>query len=183
MNITMTINAETPAELFSTVKGCAAQIAGECPTATPDKPAAPANSTIAPANPTIAPANPTTAPVSPVVAPPASTTPAAPSASASTAAASTSAGTAPAPMTAPTNAAMTAPTAAPAAGPAPVPLAETPAYTIEDISKAGAGLAQAGRVNELVALLAQFGVRACMELKPEQYGAFATALRGLGANI
>lgn len=166
MNITMTINAETPAELFSTVKGCAAQIAAECPTATPE-----------------APANPTTAPGSPVVAPPASTTPAAPSASASTAAASTSAGTAPAPMTAPTTAATTVPTAAPAAGPAPVPLAETPAYTIEDISKAGAGLAQAGRVNELVALLGQFGVRACMELKPEQYGAFATALRGLGANI
>lgn len=86
-------------------------------------------------------------------------------------------------MTAPTSAATTAPTAAPAAAPAPVPLAETPAYTIEDISKAGAGLAQAGRVNDLVALLAQFGVRACMELKPEQYGAFATALRGLGATI
>ena len=170
MNITMTITAETPVELFSIVKGCAAMIAAECPTATPTAaPEAPA----APANPTPAPASPS----------PVSTREAAPSASASTATSSTCAATTPANMIAKTSAATTAPTAAPAAAPAPVPLAETPAYTIEDISKAGAGLAQAGRVNDLVALLAQFGVRACMELKPEQYGAFATALRGLGATI
>ena len=171
MNITMTITAETPVELFSTVKGCAAMIAAECPTATPTaEPEAPA-----------APANPTPAPTSPS---PVSTREAAPSAPASTAATTSTVVPSPAPvMTAPTSAATTAPTAAPAAAPAPVPLAETPAYTIEDISKAGAGLAQAGRVNDLVALLAQFGVRACMELKPEQYGAFATALRGLGATI
>jgi hypothetical protein len=36
---------------------------------------------------------------------------------------------------------------------------------------------------ELSALLQQFGVPAITELKPEQLGPFAIALRGLGARI
>ena len=38
-------------------------------------------------------------------------------------------------------------------------------------------------VDTLLALLAKYGVQAVTQLKPEQYGAFATELRGLGAQI
>ena len=44
-------------------------------------------------------------------------------------------------------------------------------------------LMDAGRVDELVNLLHSFGVQAVTDLKPEQMGAFATALRGMGAKI
>lgn len=39
------------------------------------------------------------------------------------------------------------------------------------------------KVNELINLLHSFGVQAVMDLKPEQLGAFATAMRELGAKI
>ena len=58
-----------------------------------------------------------------------------------------------------------------------------PQYTIDQIMKAGATLMDAGRVDDLMNLLHNFGVAAVTELKPEQTGAFATALRGLGAKI
>ena len=86
--------------------------------------------------------------------------------------------------------AQTAPTApAPAANapvnyPAPgIPLAQPPKYTVDQIMAAGAMLMDAGKVNELMNLLHSFGVQAVMDLKPEQLGAFATALRELGAKI
>lgn len=76
-------------------------------------------------------------------------------------------------------AATTAPTA-----PMPTaPLAEAPKFTIDEITKAGGEFAQAGHMPELVNLLQQFGVQAVTQLKPEQIGPFATALRGLGAKI
>ncbi len=77
-------------------------------------------------------------------------------------------------------------TSAPAGFPAPnagVPLAQPPQYTVDQIMAAGATLMDAGRVNDLMALLHSFGVQAVTDLKPEQMGAFATALRGLGAKI
>ena len=58
-----------------------------------------------------------------------------------------------------------------------------PQYTIDQIMKAGATLMDAGRVDDLMNLLHNFGVSAVTELKPEQTGAFATALRSLGAKI
>lgn len=68
--------------------------------------------------------------------------------------------------------------------PAPnVPLAQAPKYTVEQIMSAGAMLMDAGKVNELMNLLHSFGVQAVVDLKPEQLGAFATALRELGAKI
>ena len=85
---------------------------------------------------------------------------------------------APAPMPA-------APTA-PAAAPAPVaPVAPAPAYTMAQISKAGADLASQdpAKMPELLALLQGYGVRAITELQPDQLGAFASALRGLGAKL
>lgn len=74
--------------------------------------------------------------------------------------------------------------AAPTNFPAPsVPLAQPPKYTTEQIMNAGATLMDAGKVNELMNLLHSFGVQAVMDLKPEQLGAFATAMRELGAKI
>lgn len=81
---------------------------------------------------------------------------------------------------------------APASVPAPpsaVPAAQqavptsTTAYTADDLAKAAISLMDAGRQNELIALLQQFGVAAVPNLLPAQYGAFATALRGMGAQI
>lgn len=74
--------------------------------------------------------------------------------------------------------------AAPVNYPAPsVPLAQPPKYTVDRIMAAGATLMDAGKANELMALLHSFGVQAVMDLKPEQLGAFATAMRELGAKI
>lgn len=64
-----------------------------------------------------------------------------------------------------------------------VPVAPPCEYTIEQIQLACAPLMDAGRQQELVNLLAQFGVQALPQLQKEQLGAFATALRGLGAKI
>lgn len=66
------------------------------------------------------------------------------------------------------------PTAAPTAA---------PSYTMDQIAKAGAELAQAGKMPQLMALLQQHGVQAVTQLRPEQYGDFAAALRGLGAQL
>ena len=91
-------------------------------------------------------------------------------------------------------------TAAPAVNPAPqtagpataspsnpqpsaVPLSTAPQYTVDQIMAAGATLMDAGRVNDLMNLLRSFGVQAVTDLKVEQYGAFVTALRNLGAKI
>ena len=65
----------------------------------------------------------------------------------------------------------------------PVPTAPAPQYTKEQIMAAGATLMDAGRINDLYALLHSFGVQAVMDLKPDQLGPFATALRELGAKI
>lgn len=64
-----------------------------------------------------------------------------------------------------------------------VPVAAPPQYTTEQIMEAGATLMDAGKINELMALLQRFGVQAVMDLKPEQLGPFATAMRELGAKI
>ena len=79
----------------------------------------------------------------------------------------------------------TLPGSAPAAAPIAAPVAPAPTYTVEQIGRAGADLAtQApGKMPELLALLQKYGARAITELKPEQLGAFATELRGLGAKL
>lgn len=48
---------------------------------------------------------------------------------------------------------------------------------------AGAALIDAGKINELMGLLNNFGVQAVTQLKQDQLGAFATELRKLGAQI
>ncbi len=59
----------------------------------------------------------------------------------------------------------------------------TPAYTLDQISRAGVSLVDAGKMQQLLELLGRYGVQAITQLQPEQYGAFATELRGLGAQI
>ncbi len=64
------------------------------------------------------------------------------------------------------------------------PVQTTPqSYTKDDLAKAAMTLMDAGRQPDLLNLLAQFGVDSLPAIPPEQYGAFATALRGLGAQI
>lgn len=48
-------------------------------------------------------------------------------------------------------------------------------YTPDDLARAAFALMDSGRQQELIGLLQQFGVNAIPELKPEQFGAFATA--------
>lgn len=56
---------------------------------------------------------------------------------------------------------------------------------MNQISKAGAELISADpvKMGALQGLLARFNVASIPELKEEQFGAFATELRELGANI
>lgn len=128
-------------------------------------------------------AAPVAAPVAPVAAPvgpaPVNPTPGpAPTTAAPVAAPSPS----PTPVT---NAPTAGPTsAAPGNTPAPaVPVTGAPAYTLDQISRAGASLVDAGKMQQLLELLGRYGVQAVTQLKPEQYGAFATELRALGAQI
>ena len=69
----------------------------------------------------------------------------------------------------------------------PVPQTTVPTaaqtYTLEQLSVAGTQLVDAGRMAELQQLLASFGVNSMMQLPKEQYGAFATQLRAMGAKI
>lgn len=73
--------------------------------------------------------------------------------------------------------------AAPVPVPTAAPVASQAAYTFEQLQTAAGSLVTAGKQNDLFALLGQFGLQAMTQLAPEQYGAFATALRGLGAKI
>lgn len=89
-----------------------------------------------------------------------------------------------APAAPPAPAAPTAPTApvAPATPAAPVPTTQV-SYKPDDLARAAMSLMDSGRQPDLIALLGQFGVVSIPDLRPEQYGAFATALRGMGAQI
>lgn len=80
--------------------------------------------------------------------------------------------TAPAPQT---------PPAQPAA-PAAVPTTEH-TYTAEELQVAAVTLVDKGMMAQLQEMLHQFGVSSLPELPAEKYGAFATALRGMGAQI
>ena len=68
--------------------------------------------------------------------------------------------------------------------PAPTPVPTTQvSYDINQLAVAATGLMDAGKQQDLMNLLAKFGVQALTQLPKEQYGAFATELRALGANI
>ena len=69
--------------------------------------------------------------------------------------------------------------------PPSAPAAPGPMSPVATAPTAGANLTRAdpSKMAQLVALLQQYGVQAVTQLAPEHYGAFATALRGLGAAI
>ena len=100
---------------------------------------------------------------------------------------------APQPAVNPTPAAVIPQTAAPTAPSAPAPspaipmtpVTEAPKYSIDDIARAGAELAQQGpdKIAALTGLLQQFGLQAVTQLRTEQRGPFVLAMRGMGARI
>lgn len=65
---------------------------------------------------------------------------------------------------------------------APVPTA-APQYTLDMIATAGSALIDAGKLDQLMQLLAKFGVDSLTNLAPASYGAVAAELRALGAAI
>lgn len=90
----------------------------------------------------------------------------------------------PAPAPAPAPAVAPVPTVtAPTPTPAPAPAPTEKVYTFADISAAGSALLEQNKMPQLMALLAQFGVQAVTQLKPEQYAGVAVGLRELGASI
>lgn len=93
--------------------------------------------------------------------------------------------TAPAASVAPVPTAPATPAAVPTAPVTPAPAIPTSAhtYTPDELAKAAMPLMDAGKQQELIGLVHQFGASSIPELRPEQYGAFATALRGMGAQI
>ena len=68
------------------------------------------------------------------------------------------------------------------AAPQAVPTS-APSYTMDQIAVASTRLMEKGLRDELLQLLSSFGVQALTSLPQEQYGAFATKLREMGANI
>lgn len=58
-----------------------------------------------------------------------------------------------------------------------------PGYTMDQLAVAATQLMDAGKRADLLQLLASFGVNALTALPKEQYGAFATKLREMGAKI
>jgi len=153
----MKIKIEVPDLAAAICKLAAAITPPDINTLTPDEPRGiPAAAPVAPvaAPAPAAPVNPTPAPVAPVAAPVAPTAP--------------------------------VPTEQPAApvaqAPAAVPVT-APTYTLDQIARAGASLVDAGKMEQLLALLARYGVAAVTQLQPDQFGVFATELRALGAQI
>lgn len=71
--------------------------------------------------------------------------------------------------------------AAPTPAPAPVPAA--PKIDMNAISRAGAGLIDQGKMQEVLAVLAKYGVQVITQLQENQFEAFAADLRALGAAI
>lgn len=81
--------------------------------------------------------------------------------------------------------AVPAPAVTPVANAVPtgaVPTA-TPQYTIDMLATAGSSLIDAGKMDQLLQVLAKHGVASLTNIKPENYGAVATDLRALGAAI
>lgn len=160
----MKITVEAPDLAASIIKLAEAIASGPDPNLlTPDEPRPVASypTTPAPAvTPPVAPVSP--APVTPTATPTPAPAPAV---------------AAPAPTAGPVS-------VAPGNTPAPaVPVTTAPAYTLDQISRAGASLVDAGKMQQLLELLGRYGVQAVTQLQPEQYGTFVTELRALGAQI
>ena len=75
------------------------------------------------------------------------------------------------------------PTAPTTAAPTAPPVAPAESYTVEELSRAGAALIDAGKMPQLLALLGKFGVQAVTQLPKEAYSAFGAELKALGAQL
>ena len=91
-----------------------------------------------------------------------------------------SAPTTPTPVVAP---APVVPAPAPVTQPSPMAPTAPVTYTVEQLAAAAMQLKDQNRLPDLQALLAQFGVMALTQLKPEQLNPFAAALQGLGVKL
>lgn len=69
---------------------------------------------------------------------------------------------------------------APQAAPLPT---TAPTYALEDIMRAAGSVADAGKRQEVLNLIASFGIPALHQLPQERWGDFAAGLRGLGAQL
>ena len=74
----------------------------------------------------------------------------------------------------------TAPTATPGNQ---APTAAAPTYTQDQLARATATLADAGRMQQIQQLFQQFGIQQLTALPKERYGDYATALRQMGVRI
>lgn len=84
---------------------------------------------------------------------------------------------------APAPAAVPVATAPPAAAPLPTVPTAAQTYTQDQLALAASGLIDTGKLAELQQLLAAFNVDSLARLPADQYGAFATKLREMGAKI
>lgn len=90
------------------------------------------------------------------------------------------------PIAAPAKPASTAgqSTAQPAAVPSkPVPVADAPTYELDQLARATATLADAGKMQQIQQLFQQFGIQQLTTLPKDRYGEYATALRQMGVRI
>lgn len=120
-------------------------------------------------------------PTPPPASAPATPAPAPVSAPAPTPAPAAAPASAPAPALAP--AAVPVATAPPAAAPLPTVPTSAQTYTQDQLALAASGLIDAGKLAELRQLLTSFNVDSLARLPADQYGAFATKLREMGAKI
>lgn len=63
------------------------------------------------------------------------------------------------------------------------PITQPSEYTLEQLSYAAAPLMDAGKMQELIGVMQEFGVKSLQELPKDKYGLFATRIRTLGAKI
>ena len=73
-----------------------------------------------------------------------------------------------------------APTATPGNA---APTSAAPSFAYDDLARAASSLMDAGKQQQLLALLGQFNIPRLDALPKERYGEFATALRQMGARI
>ena len=58
-----------------------------------------------------------------------------------------------------------------------------PGFSMDQLAVAATQLMDAGKREEIISLLSTFNVQALTGLPKDQYGAFATSLRGMGAKL
>ena len=72
---------------------------------------------------------------------------------------------------------------APPAQAVPAVPTSNPSFTMDQLAVAATQLMDAGKRDDIINLLSTFNVQALTGLPKDQYGAFATSLRGMGAKL